>query len=252
METVERTGKEQGKEFPGNFHGYFVVLDRKPTCYMYTSLLLKAFEKAESILQSRKSTHLAQHLSDYIQEQSGEPYGEKSLRNHYKAAKNGNPIDLKKFVANALGSYLGYANFEEYVMANPVEPQKKKGLWTQYKVPIIGLLIVLISAFVYHTLTKERWMVWQEDQYMEVSFDENLLQQGLLKVYKEERITDFKKIKVDCNTAYKTPDGSALVWYGKNPAGKLEYFTSPGLHPETSKTLKELSKYMFDKHICPK
>lgn len=220
---------------------------------MYSQLLLKAFEKAESEIHSGKPTHIAQYLSDFIQEQSGEPYGEKSLRTHYTAAKKGDSIDLKKFVVNALSVYLGYESFEDFVKAQPSKPVEPIGMFSRYKWAIAGLLfVVLIVAIGYHQLTKERWMVWQEDHYVEVKFDDKLLQEGKLKLYNDDRIGNLKKITPDCDTRYKNLEGKALIWYGKNPGGELQYFTSPGLHPETGKTLRELSKYMFDKYVCPK
>lgn len=219
---------------------------------MYNHLIINSFEKAKEEIHSDKPTHLAQHLSDFIQEQSGEPYGEKSLRNQFTAAKKGDPIDLKKFVAHALSVYLGYENFEAFVKANPSQPESKKPFYIRYKWPLAGVLLLILVVLGYHQLTQQRWMVWQEDHYVEVKFDEKLLQEGKLKLYNEDRIQNFRKIAVDCDTRYRTPDGKALVWYGKNSAGELEYFTSHGLHPETGKTLKELSKYMFDKHVCPK
>ena len=246
---MERFQKRISEKFPRIFCSF--RFQNQPI-KMHTSLLLKAFEKAESVIQSRKPTRLAQHLSDYIQEQSGEPFGEKSLRNHYTAAKKGNPIDLKTFVANALSTYLGFENLETFIQAHPTVPKQKKPFYMRYKWPIAGLLVVLVMVFGYHQLTKERWMVWQEDHYMEVPLDKKLLQEGTLKLYNEDRITNFKKIDPDCNTTYKTADGKALVWYGKNSTGDQEYFTTPGLHPETGKTLKELSAYMFEKYICPK
>jgi hypothetical protein len=220
---------------------------------MYNTLLLKAFEKAESEIQSNKPTHSAQHLSDFIQEQSGEPYGEKSLRTHYSTAKKGEDIDLKKFVANALSVYLGYNSFEDFVKAQPSKPVEPSGMPPRYKWAIAGLLFILLFvAISYLQFNKQRWMVWQENHYVEVKFDEKLLQEGKLKLYNEDRINNLKKIDANCDTRYRSHDGSALVWYGKNPGGELQYFTAPGLHPETGKTLRELSKYMFDKYACPK
>ncbi len=219
---------------------------------MYSQLIIKAFEKAKHDIQTDKPTRLAQHLSDYILEQSGEPYGEKSLRTHYKTAKKGDPIDLKKFVANALSVYLGFESFEDFVKGHPSKPEPPKPFYKRYKWPLAGVLLVLILALGYHQLTKERWMVWQDDHYVEASFDEKLLQEGKLKLYSEERISNFKQLQPDCETRYKTTTGKPLVWYGKNTVGELQYFTSPGLHPETGKTLRELSNYMFDKYVCPK
>ena len=47
-------------------------------------------------------------------------------------------------------------------------------------------------------------------------------------------------------------DGREQIWYGKNNRGELEFFTSQGLHPETKKTLKKITKYMIDKYVCKK
>lgn len=220
---------------------------------MYSSLIIKAFEKAGSEIHTSKATPIAKHLSDYIEKQSKEPYGERSLRDHYTAAKKGDPIDLRRFVANALSVYIGYNSFEDFVKAQPSIPVEPKGMPTRYKWAIAGLLfIVLFVAISYLQFNKQRWMVWQDDHYVEVKFDEKLLQEGKLKLYSEERISNFKQLQPDCETRYKTPTGKPLVWYGKNTVGELQYFTSPGLHPETGKTLRELSKYMFDKYIFPK
>lgn len=218
---------------------------------MHNQLLLKTFEKAAHDLKTNKPTQLAQHLSDYIREHSGEPYGEKSLRNHYTAVKKGDPIKLKKYVANALSSYLGFKNYETFVEAHPSATVKKNRFLKWYIWSLAGILIVIAVAFGHHRLTKERWMVWQEDHYREAPFDEALLQQGTLKLYKEDDILHFKKTYPNCETPYKDPDGSALLWYAINPDNRLEYFTAPGKHPETGQTLKELSTYMFEKHICP-
>jgi hypothetical protein len=44
-----------------------------------------------------------------------------------------------------------------------------------------------------------------------------------------------------------------MVWYGKEPiTGKYEYFSQPGLHPITGKTLKKISPYIIKKYIINK
>ncbi len=45
-------------------------------------------------------------------------------------------------------------------------------------------------------------------------------------------------------------DDSVRIWYGKNREGELEYFSSQGLHPQTGKTLKPITRYMIEKYIC--
>lgn len=59
-------------------------------------------------------------------------------------------------------------------------------------------------------------------------------------------------MKPSCDLIFFDKSGNAQIWYGKNLKGELEIFTSLGLHPETGKTLKPISKYMIEKYICTK
>jgi hypothetical protein len=93
-------------------------------------------------------------------------------------------------------------------------------------------------------------MKWDVDHYVEVSFDAKGVQNGDLKLYKEDRIENFKKINADCNTVFFTENGSISVWYGKNMNGALEYFTGLGLHPISGKSLKPITEYMIKKYVC--
>ena len=93
-------------------------------------------------------------------------------------------------------------------------------------------------------------MVWQEDHYVEVDFDVKKYNVNQLKVYKPERIAHFKKINPPCGYDFFNENGNARLWYGKTKDKELGYFTALGLHPETGKTLKPITQYMIDKHIC--
>jgi hypothetical protein len=113
------------------------------------------------------------------------------------------------------------------------------------------LLITLISISTKHILYNEtRWMVWQDDHYVEVAFDSQTYYINELKLYKEDRILHFREISVTCDTIFFDKNGDVKFWYGKNTDKALEYFTALGLHPETGKTLKPITKYMIDTHIC--
>lgn len=93
-------------------------------------------------------------------------------------------------------------------------------------------------------------MIWKDDHYEEVSFDTKKYELGKLKLYKEDRIKSFTKIKVNCEYDFFDKAGAPQVWYYKNDLGELELFTSVGLHPETGTTLKPISAYMIHKYIC--
>ncbi len=224
---------------------------------MHRKLLIQAFQKAKDDIQTDKVSPRAQLLSDFIFEDSNEQYGEKSLRGKYNLIINDSEakIRLKKHVEEALSHYLGYKDYPTFLAANKTneldEGGKMKILWSKNKITIIVSLIIITSIIIYNSLTRQRWMIWQEDHYVEVKFDLEKYNVNQLKVYKEERIEFFKKINnPTCSYDFFNEDGSVRVWYGKNNDKELECFTSFGLHPETGKTLKPITDYMIHKYLC--
>ena len=225
---------------------------------MHNKLLIDAFEKAEKKIGSDKASPRAQHLSDYIFEDSKEQYGERSLRIKYKDISDGSKktIRLTKHVEEALSHYLGYEDYAAFVTQNKEiekkESNKFKFFLKKNKITLTMSLLIIASVFIYSSATKQRWMVWQDHQYIEVDFDVKTYKVNQIKIYKEERIESFKKIKTDSSTIFFTEDGSVKVWYGKNNKKELEYFSDLGLHPETGKTLKPITAYMINKYIYNK
>lgn len=223
---------------------------------MHNQLLLLAFEKAKEEIQTDKNLPRAQLLSDFILEDSKEPYGERILREKYNQAKSKeNSIRLKKHAEEALSHYLGYNDYRAFLESNNIgvidKRSKLKVLWSKNKIGIIVSLIIISAVLIYSSLTRQRWMVWQEDHYIEVTFDLEKYNVNQLKAYKEDRIKFFKKINSPtCSYQFFNDDGSVKVWYGKNKDKELEYFTDLGLHPETGKTLKPITQYMIDKYLC--
>lgn len=220
---------------------------------MYNRLLIEAFEKAGEESHATTNSGKAAYLSNVIEKNSKMPYGERSLRDKFKAVEKGEKINLNRFVTNALSQYLGYENFTQYVASNNelVTDQPSQGFLRRHRWPLLLISLVVIMLVIYFS-TKTRWMVWETDHYIEVGFDEKLLQMGSLKIYNKDRIAHFKKVEANCESSLSVNGGAVDLWYGKNKKGELELFTTPGLHPETGKTLKALTKYMFDKYICPK
>tara|TARA_R110002033_G_scaffold167528_1_gene206748 strand:+ start:21527 stop:22636 length:1110 start_codon:yes stop_codon:yes gene_type:complete len=113
---------------------------------------------------------------------------------------------------------------------------------------LLSIPVILTTKDVLNNRVK--WMVWQVDHYEEVEFDDEKYNINQLKYYKEDRIKYFNKVDPICEYKFFNEDGSVRIWYGKNKNKVLEYFTDYGLHPETGKTLKPISKYMIDKYIC--
>lgn len=233
-----------------------LILQDNQSNVMHRNLVSQAFKKASKDLGSDKITHLSNHLSDYIVEKSGEPYGERILRDNYnKTLENSEEkIYLRDYAAEALSDYLGFVNFAEFLRKNPNEQTSQvshsQNFLKKNKLVILFFLVFIAALFIYNSATKQRWMVWQKDHYVEVDFDTEKYKVNQLKLYKEERIYDFKKVIPTCDTKFFNEDESVNIWYGKNKNKKLEYFTALGLHPETGKTLKPITQYMIDKYIC--
>jgi len=233
---------------------------------MHRFLIIKSFEKAKEDEEKKSgisptNTQAALLLSDFIYDDQKFKYGEKSLYNHFKdSTKNEtkNVVIKQPQVVQGLCTFLGYESFDEFRSANenPIHSNRDKvrSVSTKKKNYLIAIglfLIVLISVLVY-SANRERWMVWENDRYVEVNFDPKTYDLGQLKLYNEDRIANFKKIEVDCATQFFDKRGKVLVWYGKNNNNKeLEFFTSLGLHPETGKTLKPITRYMITKYVCP-
>lgn len=237
---------------------------------MHRKLLLRAFEKVRNELEkegvsSPSKTRCAEELSVIVSKKFS--YSERRLRDFYNAAINPDCEEVnipQEEVVLALANYLGYADFKGYLAENPnntktaipaillpTTSQKAMAFLKKNKITLIVILLFVVGIGVYFYITRQRWMEWQDTHYVEVSFDSQKLNEGILKFYREERIEDFKRIIVNCSTQYFRKDGEVQIWYGKNKEGKLQYFTSHGLHPESGKTLKPITKYMIGKYICP-
>ena len=245
---------------------------------MNKDLILSAFAKAEQEMQKRgviepSLTQMATVLSDFVEQQHGFCLGEKSFRiyrgNAEKLAGKSQDIGIKQVaVINGLCDYLGYDSYQDFLKGQLVKGQmvkgemvvtpevitpkshKKKGATLFLKMVILTTLLGFASLFIYKYVNRQRRMVWQENHYVEVDFDAKRYELKQLKIYKEDRILAFKKVAVNCNTTFFNNDGSVRYWYGKNKNKELEYFTDLGLHPETGKTLKPITSYMIDKHVC--
>ncbi|WP_225034713.1 hypothetical protein [Winogradskyella sp. SM1960] len=223
---------------------------------MHRKLLKEAFNKAKEDTGSEKLTHLATHLSDFIVEDSKTPYGERVLRDNYNKILNNteDKIYLRAHAAEALSHYLGFTSYANYIKINSYEAPSSDihslTFFEKHKITLFVTFIVIIGVFIFHSATKQRWMVWKGNHYIEVDFDTEKYNLNQLKIYKEERIKFFTKVKPSCDYTFFTPKGEALLWYGKNENKNLEFFTTLGLHPETGKTLKPITKYMIEKYIC--
>lgn len=252
---------------------------------MHKKIIIKAFQKAQENeevkgIKNPSKNYLSKVLSDYISEEMKFSFGERSLINYYKQALEieveNEDINMSQLtVVTGLCKYLEYENYEDYIVnqntnyndaedraaAVVTKPKNKKAfawlsaIFTKNQLLSIALsiLVLAITAMitVYILNDQTRWMVWQDDHYVEVDFDTKKYQLNHLKIFKEERVTLFKKVSPICEeTIFFNDDSSIAIWYGKDKNKELEYFTALGLHPKTGKPLKPITAYMINKYIC--
>ena len=238
---------------------------------MHNRLIKQSFEKALQQEEERgninpSKSRLASVLSDYIEEHLQFQFGERRLRDYYNEVLADSIVEIKQTaVLNGLSSFLGYNDYQDFVVRLtkdkkvplPLESEKEVAETLRIKTFIkshkVSLAIAMISALVILFLMaskEQRWMKWDGNNYIEVSFDAEKLKSGALKIYKEDRVTSFVLIEPKCETQFFNDDGSVRVWYSKNKNGNLDFFSDYGLHPITGKTLKPITKYIIDKYIC--
>lgn len=239
---------------------------------MHRKLLLAAFEKASEYQKKQGVLNpsinaSAKVLSNYIEEETNFPFSSRSLRDYYnKAVKEiENDIEIKQQkVLQGLCVYLEYENYVDFVNSNSKQKEevikakkhlKKErnlanGMPMKVKIGIGALLALGVILFFVLSPNQPAVMKWEVDHYEKARFSAEGIQNGTLKLYKEDRIKNFKQVDTDCNTVFFNPNGSVKIWYGKNSNGELEFFTDIGLHPNTGKTLKPITKYIIDKYIC--
>lgn len=230
---------------------------------MHKELIIQAFNKARGELINQghhnpSNVKMAEELSSYVQEKEGFLLGERTYRDYYTDAlkTETEDVDIRQIkVVNGLCHYLGfdsYVNFktDQLPEAKSGQSGRPKSLFQKHKLVIILLLAVTTTFIIYNSVTQQKWMIWETDHYIEVDFNAKLLKEGILKLYDQDRIDNFRKITPDCAYPYFKEDGKENVWYGKNKDGTLEFFTSIGLHPKTGKTLKKITPYMIRKYIC--
>ena len=239
----------------------------------HKNLILEAFKKANAYLAengilSPSKSGVAEVLSDYIEQECNFQFGERRLRDYYNDALKDEKLEIKQqAVRDGLAKYLGYENFRDLLIRSA---ETKKDLQTENlaettdnakayfvtqflrrnKTTILIIAGCLIAFLIINVINKKKWMVWEGSQFVETEFDSHKMDNGQIFLFNESQVNRFKRVQPDCNTRFFNSEGNALLWYGKNQKGELEYFTDLGRHPETGKTLRPITRYMIEKYIC--
>lgn len=112
----------------------------------------------------------------------------------------------------------------------------------------IGLLVVLSSIGIKQTIFKQKeCMQWQGDHYEVVHCDVQGIG-GLASIEPvRKEVLKLKQIAV-CDTTTFFREGKAVIWYCKVGAN-TEFFNTHGIHPETGKALRPVTKYIIKKYV---
>jgi len=141
------------------------------------------------------------------------------------------------------------------LVSQETEPQKVESSKNFKKKIAIGFLGLIGLTSIGYTAKniiapEPQCMQWQKNHY-EVVKCNNENQQGFLKQHDvipfDEHQSKLIKIEVsDTTTFFK--NGKSLYWYCK-VNGKPEFFNTHGVHPETGKALKQVSRYIVEKYV---
>jgi len=116
----------------------------------------------------------------------------------------------------------------------------------------VALCVAVVFAVKNTFFNEPGCMAWQGDHYEEVpcTVQQNTFTSTAVVVPMDKETFAFqKKMEVCDTTTFFLPNGLPRVWYCKTGEGKIEYFSYPGLHPVTGKTLKKITPYMINKYV---
>ncbi|UOX34326.1 hypothetical protein LXD69_02135 [Flavobacterium sediminilitoris] len=142
---------------------------------------------------------------------------------------------------------------------NPKRPSPEespiKDWLTRNKNKVVIASSVLVLALVFfginYSMTGKACMEWIDDHYEVIDCDTpNEDGNRYISPKKDDSfIENFKKVMPCDTTSYKDKNGNACLWYGKSASGDMEFFNALHYHPETNKTLKEVSDHIFSNYI---
>lgn len=225
-----------------------------------TNIVQEAFEKAkvEHAVHSRSA--LANHISDH----SNLNY--KTLLGLHKKyiQQNGSQRNPISSTIDELCSYLGFENYQEYVQKRgrgskearaPQSPSKRSIKWKHGVQLLVGTAIVALVFLAFDRVwppeSPEGCMAWADTLYIKVPCDTGPYSKSGTKVVPLDgmRLKNFRKTEVDMSTEFFSHQtGNPMIWY-LITGGKIEFFTAPGLHPLSERTLKPITEYIIEKRV---
>ena len=94
----------------------------------------------------------------------------------------------------------------------------------------------------------KEWMEWVNNHYEVVDWDGKSDKNFRVIIPKDASLIQNLRKIIPCDTTKYENNGRACLWYGKSLSGHYDFFTYHGLHPESGKTLKEVSATIMNKY----
>ncbi len=129
--------------------------------------------------------------------------------------------------------------------AEPNQPTLSK---SRYITIAIGLFLLCI--IVYFASSQKQCMQWSGDHYEKVDCDlkiEGLGTAARIEIL-DKSLVNLQKVNVCDTTTFFDKNGTAIIWYGKTANG-IDFFNSHGRHPESSSSLKPVTRHILGKYV---
>ncbi|VXB08126.1 conserved hypothetical protein [Flavobacterium sp. 9AF] len=117
------------------------------------------------------------------------------------------------------------------------------------EISIAGSSLLLTFLGINYFTSEKECMAWIKDHYQEIDCNAMNENPNIIVIPKDEKlIENFKKI-IPCDTTPYKKNGKACLWYGKSAnKNEYEFFTFHDVHPETGKTLKEVTATIMNNY----
>jgi hypothetical protein len=247
-------------------------------------LLKKAYEKAKKELNRINSSDVSvlTYLALELEGKFGYSKDVRTyVRYHKRLLKENKDYDIDEITLDQLSWYVGYVNFEDFSKNTVIEKetgdtrielkidQDEDSLSEKLSKIIINItnqpifnmpqlakngmgigamVLTLVFGLVYGNGGKlfgeNKYMYWKDDKY--VGTDSAYVNSGIEVIAMNKSVLlHLRKINRPDTLTIENSEGK--VWYDKSN-NHVEFFTSPGIHPENGKALKDITKTIIDHH----
>ena len=249
-------------------------------------LLEDVYEKASNEAVEKSFSGILLHLEQILKDEY-EGLSYKSFENYYKAiVEKDEDYNIKKTILDNLSQYLGYDSFREYCLEwktieYTIQHTISKIVITIINKPILQMpdflkkngLGIVEMAFVLLLVTggvifsngkkvdgvltnplgimfggkpdiEKDYMYWSNDTYKATDSSDLGPQLDVIPMNRNS----FKYLKrITREDTLTVENAIGKVWYDKSN-NNVEFFTSPGIHPENGKALRDVSETILNNH----